>query len=205
LDGTSGTLQRPRSKESHQKVLDAAIELFAARGIEGTSIDSIAAASGVSKATIYKHWADKNALCLEALARVHGHDREPIRFDSGDVLQDLTDLLNHKPPEELNELRERMMPHLIAYASRNREFGTAWRQKVMEPVRVRTLEVLERGIARGVFPPDLDLQLSLALLIGPLVYGKILRDIATTPDNLGDGVANAFWRAFAIREPQGKP
>ena len=38
---------------------------MAERGVEGSSMDAIAEASGVSKATIYKHWADKDALLLE--------------------------------------------------------------------------------------------------------------------------------------------
>ena len=62
MTGNHAKLQRPRSSRAHDQVLDSAIELFADRGIDGTSIDSIAAQSGVSKATIYKHWTDKNAL-----------------------------------------------------------------------------------------------------------------------------------------------
>ncbi|HMV48309.1 MAG TPA: helix-turn-helix domain-containing protein, partial [Blastocatellia bacterium] len=62
-------MARPRSAQAHEQVLEAALRLFAERGIDATSMDAIAEASGVSKATIYKHWADKNTLCLEALAR----------------------------------------------------------------------------------------------------------------------------------------
>jgi AcrR family transcriptional regulator len=119
--GKKNNLQRPRSLRAHDQVLDAAAELFAERGIDGASIDSIAAASGVSKATIYKHWTDKSALCLEVLGRVHGLNRERPQFDSGDLQQDLIDFLNHNPPEDLSKLRDRLMPHLIAYASRDHE------------------------------------------------------------------------------------
>jgi AcrR family transcriptional regulator len=202
-------LQRPRSKRAHDKVLDAAIELFADRGVEGTSIDSIAARSGVSKATIYKHWPDKDALCLEALGRIHGLDRERPEFDSGDLLQDLIDFLNHKPPEELSELRDRLMPHLIAYAARNQEFGRAWRLRIMEPGRAKAIELMRRGIAEGEFPADLDTSLGLALLIGPMMYKHISRNVTPVPENLAEGVARAFWRAFAISErgqaSKGKP
>ncbi len=53
---------RPRSAQAHKKVLDAAVQLFSDRGIDATSMDAIAETSGVSKATIYKHWPDKDAL-----------------------------------------------------------------------------------------------------------------------------------------------
>lgn len=205
MDGGKRKLQRPRSKRAHDKVLDSAIELFADRGIEGTSIDSIAALSGVSKATIYKHWADKTALCLEALGRVHGLDRERPTFDSGDLLQDITDFLNYRPPEELTGLRDRLMPHLIAYAARNPQFGKLWRSRVIEPGRAKAIELMERGIAAAKFPADLDKSLGLALLIGPMMYKHIFRNIATAPENLAEGVAKAFWRAFAIPEPGAVP
>lgn len=198
-------LQRPRSLAAHEKALEAAAELFAGEGIEGASMDSIAARSGVSKATLYKHWPDKNALALEVLGRVHGLDRESPDFDSGDLLQDLIAFLNHRPPEEYADLRYRLMPHLIAYASRNHEFGRTWKARVMEPGRAKAIELLKRGIAEGLFPRDLDLSLGLALLIGPMAYQYIARGIASSPDNLGEQVANAFWRAFAIPGAEALP
>ena len=190
-------LERPRSRQAHEKVLDAAIELFAARGIEGTSIDAIAAESGVSKATIYKHWADKNALCLEVLGRVHGLDRKSPEFNSGDLLQDIIDFLDHKPPEEYSSIREKLMPHLISYASRDREFGMAWKSRVIEPGRAKAVELMQRGIASGVLSPELDVSLGTALLIGPMAYKHFARGISSVPENLAEGVAKAFWRAFA--------
>ena len=66
---------RPRSASAHRLVLDAAANLFSDRGIDATSMDGIAAASGVSKATIYKHWPDKEKLALEVLSYVHGLDK----------------------------------------------------------------------------------------------------------------------------------
>ena len=212
-DAKPDKLQRPRSRQAHEKVVDAAVELFAERGIEGTSIDAIAAASGVSKATIYKHWADKSALCLEVLGRVHGLDRESPRFDSGDMLQDFIDFLSYKPPEEYASLRDRLMPHLISYASRDREFGMAWKQRVMEPGRAKAIELMQRGMKKGYLPADLDFRLGLALLIGPMMYKYFSRGISTVPDNLAEEVARAFWRAFgrgdnkrrADKQPGGEP
>ena len=49
-------MARTPSKEAHEKVLKAVLPLIGERGVEGTSMDSIAAAAGVSKATVYKHW-----------------------------------------------------------------------------------------------------------------------------------------------------
>src|SRR5215475_10615876 len=112
-------MARPRSIAAHRNVLEAALSLFAERGIDATSMDAIAETSGVSKATIYKHWRDKDKLCLEVLCYLHGVDEEPPIFDSGDFRADLIAQLNYQPAAHRKEMKERIMPHLIAYSSRN--------------------------------------------------------------------------------------
>src|SRR4051794_9867989 len=121
-------MARTRSASAHKKVLEAAIRLVAERGVDATSMDAIARESGVSKATIYKHWADKDALLLEVLAEVHELHARPV-FDSGDPWADMVAVLSYHP-ENTNQ-RERIMPHLIAYSAANKEFGFTWRNMVM--------------------------------------------------------------------------
>ena len=70
-------MPRPKSILAHGEVLKAAIALMADRGIDATSMDAIARRAGVSKATIYNHWHDKEALLLEAMADLHGHHERP--------------------------------------------------------------------------------------------------------------------------------
>ncbi|MET0941649.1 MAG: TetR/AcrR family transcriptional regulator [Mesorhizobium sp.] len=49
-------------------ILDAATEVFLRDGYLGTSMDEIAALSGVSKQTVYKHFASKEALFIEIVS-----------------------------------------------------------------------------------------------------------------------------------------
>ncbi len=120
-------MARKRSEQAHSRVIDAAVALFVESGIESTSMDAIARASGVSKATIYRHWPDKDTLCLEVLAYLHGLDKELPVFDTGDFRADMIAQLRYDPAEDRKALRERIIPHLMAYASHNRVFGAAWR------------------------------------------------------------------------------
>jgi AcrR family transcriptional regulator len=199
-------MARERSTRAHDQVLDASLKLFSKRGIDSTSMDSIAGASGVSKATIYKHWSDKDALCLEVMARLHGLHEEPV-FDSGDVRTDILALLNHRPPEHRSEEQTRMMPHLMAYAARNPAFGKAWRARVMEPPRARLIQLLQRAVASGELPADLDFDLSVALLMGPMMYRHVLNLIQVkSPENMPERVVDAFWKAHAWprQKPSGK-
>jgi AcrR family transcriptional regulator len=198
-------MARTRSSHAHGQVLDAALKLFAERGIDATSMDAIAEASGVSKATIYKHWSDKDELCLEALAYLHGGDQPWPVFDSGDVQADLIALLSYQPPQQHSDLRMRIMPHLMAYAARNRSFGEAWRARVFEPPRLQLRQLLERAIAQRQLPRGLNRDLAIALLLGPMLYGHVLKRMqGAAPENLPEQVVAAFWKAHAIASPLAK-
>ena len=190
-------MARPRSASAHEKVLRAAGELFAERGIEGTSMDAIAAMSGVSKATIYKHWADKEALLLEVLAVMSGIHGRPS-FDSGNTRADILAVLSYHPQQDAG-LRERLLPHLIAYSATHREFGHTWRSKVMEPPRRELTHLLKLGIRKRELSSSVDMDLSLALLLGPLMYWHIfLRAEMEDPAKLAQGVVDSFWRAYGV-------
>lgn len=190
-------MARSRSLEAHGKVLRAALKLFAERGIEAASMDAIARSSGVSKATIYNHWADKEALLMEVMLFVHGLDREPEPIDTGDLHSDLIAVLSGRPPSHLDEARNRITPSLIAYSAVHPEFGHAWRQRVTEPSRQAIRVLLQRAIRRGQLPRSLNLDLAIPLLLGPMLYVHIFfkDDLRKRPD-IGPAVADAFCRAF---------
>jgi AcrR family transcriptional regulator len=191
-------MARPRSAQAHKKVLNAAMELFSERGIDATSMDAIAEASGVSKATIYKHWPDKDGLCLEVMGYLHGLDEEPPVFDSGDYRADLIAQLQYHPAADRKALREKMTPQMIAYASRNQVLGAAWRARVVEPARMALANLLKRGEKRGVLRRGIDPEVGIALLLGPMIYRHVfVRKLGQkVPENLEVAVADAFLAAF---------
>jgi AcrR family transcriptional regulator len=190
---------RTRSVEAHEKVIHAALALFVERGIDAASMDAIARSSGVSKATIYNHWADKEALLMEVMLHVNGANREPQDVDTGDLCRDLGTVLSRRPPGELNAARIRITPMVVAYAAVHREFGEAWRQRIMEPARKALKHILSRGVEHGLLPADLDLDLSIALLLGPLLYRHVLsKSLASKLEDIGPLVAETFCRAYLI-------
>jgi AcrR family transcriptional regulator len=192
-------MARTRSASAHLKVLDATLALMAERGVDATSMDAIAEASGVSKATIYKHWADKEALLLEMMAHFGGLQSRP-KFDSGNIRQDMVEVLAYRP-QGRTEMREKIMPHFLGYAARNPAFGAAWRTMAMDPPRRELTRLLQQGMNAGELSPSIDLNVALALLLGPIVYWNIFlnqRKPDGDPRNLADGVVDAFWKAFGI-------
>jgi len=192
-------MARQRSQEAHERVLRAALDLFGERGIDSASMDAIAQTSGVSKATIYNHWPNKEALLIDVMLMVNGLDRDPAGVDTGDVCRDLTTVLSRRPPDEFDEPRARMMPVMIAYSAVHQEFGEAWRHRVMEPSRVALKRILRRGIKDGLLPASLDMDGAMALLLGPLLYGHIFhKESHPDPFDFGRLAAQSFWRAYGI-------
>jgi AcrR family transcriptional regulator len=59
--------QQERKNETRAKLLEAAAAVFAARGIEGASIDAIAEQAGRTSGAIYAHFGSKEGLLLELL------------------------------------------------------------------------------------------------------------------------------------------
>jgi AcrR family transcriptional regulator len=193
-------MARPRSVRAHLEVLEAAAHLFTERGIDATSMDAIAAASGVSKATIYKHWPNKDRLALEVLCHVHGLDEKQPVFDSGDVRADLIAQMTYQPAEDRTEMKERMMPHLMAYSVRHQEFGRAWRERVIDRQRSAIRVILEHGVKQRKLDRAMDLELGIALLFGPVLYAHIFlsptKVMKPSPEFV-ERVVDAFLRAFS--------
>ncbi len=189
---------RKKSASAHRKVLDAALSLFAERGIDASSMDAIAESSGVSKATIYKHWPDKDALALEALGELFGIFEEAPVFDCGDLRQDFVDALVYQPAGS-QELKNRLMPHVMAYAASHQQFGEQWRERVMERPQLRLKALLKRGITQGRLRSPIDPNTALAQLLGPMLYWHIFvgrRAAIPVPKELAATVVDTFWKAY---------
>lgn len=185
-------MPRSPSARAHEEVLKAALRLVTERGIEGTSVDAIAGASGVSKATIYRHWRTKEDICLEALSRMDGEF--PV-FDSDDPRADLVKLLRHVAQARKPETLGKLWPRVVGYAVGNPAFGNALRARFDEPRHEQISRLVTRAIFRGQLRRDLDLNSAPDMLLGPIMYRRLQN--STVPPDLPGKVVQAFWKANA--------
>lgn len=183
-------MPRPRSARAHQQVLKAALDLISERGIDGMSMDAVAETSGVSKATIYKHWPGKIELCVEAIGSVGA---EFPGTESGDPRADLVDLLRHIAHSRRPEALGRILPRILSAG--NPVLCEALRSRFAEPSRSRITLLLERAIARGELRADLDILLAIDLLVGPIMHHRMMN--TAVPQDLPERVVEFFWTANA--------
>lgn len=68
----AGRKKRANGEDSRERILDAATEIAAMRGYEGTSIGAVSKASGLPASSIYWHFADKDDLLAAVIERSYG-------------------------------------------------------------------------------------------------------------------------------------
>jgi AcrR family transcriptional regulator len=179
-------------------ILNATLHLVGTVGLGGLTMDAVAAQAGVSKATIYRRWASKEALVLEAWMACFSEDTIP---DTGSLERDLVGLLGGLSDNITKGLLARVLPQMVAASQVNEELARAYRQFVLGRRR-RTSLVLTRAIERGDLPAGIDLELTQDMLVGPLFYrtllsGEVIDDdlVTTVVQTVLAGVRAQFGRS----------
>jgi pimeloyl-ACP methyl ester carboxylesterase/AcrR family transcriptional regulator len=78
-----------RKALKRQRILDAALKVFAQEGYAGTSMEAIAAAAGVSKPTLYTYFGAKELLFEAIMASGRDTMLEPFEHATQDLVADL--------------------------------------------------------------------------------------------------------------------
>lgn len=160
-----------RSSRTQEAVLRAAVGLFEESGYSRMTIDAIADRAGASKATIYRWWPGKGAILLEALLSELEAD---LAFpDTGSLREDLSVQLSALAHMLGETSLGRMTISLLGEAQHDTQLGSAFRTGWLEPRREAGREFLNRAIERGEIRADIDLEVVLDGLYGP-VYLRLL-------------------------------
>lgn len=161
---------RPRSKKSHQAMLQATLELLAEDGFEGMSIDAIAARAKVGKTTIYRRYTNKEELVADALDL---NQEEIIIPDTGTLWGDLEALIENAAQITVNPLGRQMVAMIISHTSTNPQFAQIYWTKYLQPRRQAFATVIERAKARAEIRENLDPFLAFDTISGMMLYALI--------------------------------
>lgn len=158
-------------------IVDAAFAELASAGYGRLSLEAIAKRAGVGKTAIYRRWSSKQELvvsivttvALAALDLPHG---ATLREDLLEYLSDAERALTHP-------LAGAIIPDLLAESFRNGGLAEALLAAVRDPRRRKAAGLVDRAIERGELRADIDVQLALDIIAGPL-----------------------YWRLAVVREPR---
>ncbi|MEU9828671.1 TetR/AcrR family transcriptional regulator [Micromonospora chersina] len=180
---------RPRSVRADEAIIEATLDLLAEGStLEALSIEAIAARAGVGKATIYRRWSGKDALLMDALRRLKGVPPQPAGHSVRDDLVLLVGAVGHN----VDPRAAKIMPCLVPEVNRSPDHFQLY-QNIIEPRRKLMREVLRRGVDSGELRADLDIELAMALLNGPMLIQRVLRwhpelDERILPERVVDSV-----------------
>lgn len=158
---------RPRDPKTHDAILEAARQLLRREGESRFSIEQVAAAAGVSKASIYRRWPTKGALLIdlymEGLESVIAEDARSLRSELKKYLLSTVHRLQ-------DPLWRSILRSLVAEAQYDGVTAQLLRDEVVMPRRASGLALLQHAEATGQIPKRVDHELILDLLFGPLWY-----------------------------------
>ncbi|MFE0376416.1 TetR/AcrR family transcriptional regulator [Streptomyces inhibens] len=170
---------RGHGPRKSQEIFDATLDLLAAKGYEGLTIEGVAERSGVNKTTIYRWWPSKGALLGAALMGARRLDIEPadtgsLQGDLEALLHTITSLLTTPPASDIAVAALGAVTHSPELATHVRDF--------FADRLTREQPVFTRAIARGELAPDADPMLLVDLLAGAAWLRVVLRQLPLDAD-----------------------
>lgn len=201
------TTDRIRKGRKFEQVLEGARQVFLADGFEGASVDDIARAAGVSKATLYSYFPDKRLLFME-VASSQCKVQADIAIQSIDFNKPAPEVLrlvaNQMLDFILSDMGQRIFRICVAESDRFPDLGREFYQSGPERIRLVMVGFLSSAIARGelkiddcALAADQFVELCKADLWARLVFGIKTRFTTEERDRIIDGAISTFMARYA--------
>ena len=171
-------MARPRSEEAHRAALDATVALLIESGVEGVTLDEVAARSGVAKSTLYRHFGTREDLIAKAASCCVVEHPTP---DTGSLAGDLRFLFDHIGKVE----EQRRITDLLTMLIESSRWDPAMeelRDQALAERRRPIRTVLQLAQLRGEIGPHLDLDSAVAMVVGPFTYRRLVERREVTPE-----------------------
>ena len=167
-DGRRG---RPRDRQADGAILAATRELLEEVGFEQLTVTDVAARAGVGRPTVYRRYPSKEALIAASVEALRSDLPAP---DTGSLCGDIREELLSRASTLGEPLVLQFLAMLLVSNANRSEFAeTYWREAVAQR-RHAFAEVFERAKARGEISEQLDVDLAIDVVAGPVIY-QLLR------------------------------
>lgn len=160
---------RPRDPSRDEAIIDAAIEVLVRDGYDRFSMEGVATAAGVGKATVYRRWGSKADLVIDAMTTL-----KPAvdNIDTGSLDGDIELMIAASCSPHSHRLLQ-VMVSICSALPREPELLEAFTVRFTEPRIARIAEVLERARSRGELGSDINLDIA-ASLVPSLMLQRVL-------------------------------
>jgi AcrR family transcriptional regulator len=186
---------RPRSQRARRAILAATRELLEEGGLTSVTVEGIAQRAGVGKPTIYRYWGNRYEVAMTALMEAAGEPEARVRARTplGALKRQLRQVA-----ELFGSPLGRGVTSILASADADTEVAKAFRNHFIRARRDEGRRHLMAAVAAGDLRDDVDLELALDVIYGPLFYRLLMGHEAFRPadaDAVLDMVVEGLRRA----------
>lgn len=187
---TQATASRaPRHPDVDARIFEAALAILRSRGPLAVSVESVAAASGVAKTTIYRRYENRESLLTAAITSASTTVAFPLDLSAQDtirwVLRHARDTIEHVVG------RGTVAAVIMNEDPQFTQLLLGMIRATSSPLRVD----LRRRSLDGELKADLDVDLAMSILLG-VVVAELIRGRPTGEDWV-ESVLALLWPAFA--------
>lgn len=187
---------RSRDNAAQDRILDATFELLSSPERGSIRIDDIAEAAQVGKQTIYRWWPSRDAVAMAALLR--GTLTATPFPDTGDAHRDFRRHLRLVAELFASPVGS-LIRNVVGDAQKSAAAASDFLEGFWAPRRALSIACLERGIDRGEVRPDVDVELVLDALYGPL-WTRLLFGHLPVTTAIADACVDLVWPQVAARD-----
>jgi AcrR family transcriptional regulator len=185
MSGTAARMPgRPRSAEADEAIVRAALELLVEDGYRALTMEKVRERAGVGKATLYRRHGSKEELVRAVVE--HLHQGLPVPEDTGSLAGDFASVARTALANAQTTRFATLMPRVLAEVAHIPELRTIFYDALVQPRRDTIEAILRRAVERGEIRADVDLELAIDVIAGPMIYkiiitGGDLEQIAAMP------------------------
>jgi AcrR family transcriptional regulator len=188
-------LPQPRTDLLRSRALTAAVSLLTEEGWDAVTQARVATSSGLGRATVYRYWPDRSDLVRDAVLSANLAVRHQMPA-SGDLREDLL--------MELRNLRSELTSGRLATVLAALIDRAEWEPE-LEAVKVTVSRyagrvihmIVSSAVATGQLGPSTDPADSISLLLGPLVYRRLV-SVEDLSDAFLERVVDGYLTANAV-------
>ena len=184
---------RPRGPQVDRAILIATLELLAEDGYAHLTMEGVAARAGVGKASLYRRWATKDPLIIDALA---AHPDQPAFSPTGDLRADMSAYL--RALVGYRRTHSRAISAVSSEVAVNPILSEAFRTRILGPILAELRQMIQRAVERGQLPANTDVAL-LASLAPALLREQLLLTGEFPDEGLVDRIVAQFFSAGDAR------
>ncbi len=168
---------RPRSAAAEEAVMDAVYAFLQERSVRELTMEGIAERANVGKPTLYKWWPSKAALVMAVLQQrlVPKPDSFTAKTAEAAIRARM-----HRLVRAFNGMFGKVFADLIAEGQNDAELLSDLYEKHLGQRRNALMAEIERGKTSGEFRAEVDAELLVDSLIGPVYYRLLMKTAPLT-------------------------